>query len=59
MTRIRIGVVQVIDKNKTRVVGREVEIDKEWKDITTMDLKPFLKKGEYIHGFCVVNKEKN
>ena len=56
MTKIRIGVVQVIGKNKTRIIGREVEVDKNWDELTVMDLKSFLKPGEYIHGYCLIDK---
>lgn len=53
MTKIRIGVIMP-DKH---IRGREVEINKEWENITIQDILPFLNKGETIHGYCDITKE--
>ena len=54
-TKIRVGIV-LPDKH---IAGREMIIKKPWKDISPQDILPLLNKGEWIHGYCLLEEKED
>ena len=51
-TRIVMGVKYKVGK-EYYIKPRYVTIDKAWRNITDKDVRPFLSKGETLHGYAV------